>query len=107
MLLGYARGMDRLDASQSRKARILERRAARARFSTWLHRLTMSLFAMGLLAMLRLNPDILPNLVALAHDVPQRSQIARLEAPEDVTVRTMPNDMVPVRRAGHIETTDP
>lgn len=83
-----------------RHARILERRAARARRSKWLGRMLFSLTGMGLLLVLRMNPGIVEDVVALAHDVPARTQTASFDAPQDVFVRHMPGDAVPVRRGG-------
>ncbi len=89
----------------ARQARILNRRAARTRRSKWLGRLLFSLTGMGLLLALRLNPGIVEEVVAMAHDVPKRSQPANFEAPEPVHVRHMPRDVVPVRRAGTLPQT--
>ncbi|WP_299201958.1 hypothetical protein [uncultured Tateyamaria sp.] len=89
----------------ARQARILNRRAARTRRSKWLGRLLFSLTGMGLLLALRLNPGIVEEVVAMAHDVPKRSQPANFEPPEPVHVRNMPRDMVPVRRAGTLPQT--
>ena len=47
-----------------------------------------------------MNPGIVEDVVALAHDVPPRTPTHTLEAPRDVHVRRMPTDVVPVRRAG-------
>ena len=88
-----------------RHARILERRAARARRSKWLGRVLFSLTGMGLLLVLRLNPGIVEDVVALAHDVPPRTQTASFDAPQDVSVRHMPGDAVPVRRGGTLPQT--
>ncbi|KIC50910.1 hypothetical protein [Tateyamaria sp. ANG-S1] len=82
-------------------ARILERRAARLRRSNWLRRLVFSLTGMGLLLLLRMNPSVVEDVVAMAHDVPPRTQQqSGFEAPQDVHVRRMPTDAVPVRRLG-------
>ena len=91
----------------ARKARMLERRAARTRRSKWLGRVIFSLTGFGLLALLRMHPDIIEDIVAYAHDVPARHETATLAAPETVVVRTMPNDTVPVRRAGTVQATQP
>ncbi|MEX0371687.1 MAG: hypothetical protein AB3N09_13730 [Tateyamaria sp.] len=84
----------------ARHARILERRAARARRSKWLGRCLFSLSGFGLLLLLRLNPALVEDVVAVAHDVPRRTTTAEFEAPSTVQVRQMPRDVVPVRRAG-------
>ncbi|MBY5934234.1 hypothetical protein KUV51_14590 [Tateyamaria omphalii] len=84
----------------ARHARILERRAARARRSKWLGRVIFSMTGFGLLMILRMNPGIVEDVVALAHDVPPRTQDSSFEAPSDVHVRRMPTDAVPVRRLG-------
>ncbi|WP_299045902.1 hypothetical protein [uncultured Tateyamaria sp.] len=89
---------ERLDPE--RHARILNRRAARARRSKWLGRLLFSMSGMGLLLLLRMNPGIVEDVVALAHDVPPRTQTASFDAPQSVNVRQMPGDAVPVRRGG-------
>lgn len=91
--------MAQLDRAR-RHERKLERRAARTRRSKWLGRLLFSLTGMGLLLLLRLNPDAIEAAVAHLHDVPSRSQIATLQTPEAVHVRTMPTDVIPVRRGG-------
>ncbi|WP_415402102.1 hypothetical protein [Tateyamaria sp. SN3-11] len=91
--------MAQLDRAR-RHERKLERRAARTRRSKWLGRLLFSLTGMGLLLLLRLNPDAIEAAVAHLHDVPSRSQIATLQTPEAVQVRTMPTDVTPVRRGG-------
>ncbi|MEL6620688.1 MAG: hypothetical protein AAFY39_10440 [Pseudomonadota bacterium] len=88
----------------TRKARVLERRAARARRSKWLGRMIFSLLGMGMLIGLRMHPDIVEDIVRLAHDVPPRTQHATLSAPTEVEVRHMPGDRVPVRRAGSVAT---
>lgn len=89
---------DRQDAA--RHARILDRRAARTRRSKWLGRLLFSATGMGLLLALRMNPGIVEEVVAMAHDVPPRSQAARFDTPAEIQVRQMPDDAVPVRRGG-------
>ena len=86
-------------------ARILDRRAARARRSRWLGRVVFSLTGMGLLLMLRMNPGIVEDVVAMAHDVPPRVQAGSFEAPSDIYVRQMPSDTVPVRRLGTVSPT--
>ena len=91
--------MAQLDRAR-RHERKLERRAARTRRSKWLGRLLFSLTGMGLLLLLRLNPGAIEAVVAYLHDVPARSQIATLQSPETVQLRSMPADVVPVRRGG-------
>ncbi|WP_189369204.1 hypothetical protein [Tateyamaria omphalii] len=90
---------------QIENARVLERRAARTRRSKWLGRLLFSLTGMGLLLALRMNPGILEDVVAMAHDVPPRAESSTFEKPADVHVRQMPKDVVPVRRGGTLPRT--
>ena len=93
--------MEQGDQDRARRhARKLERRAARARRSKWLGRVLFSMTGMGLLLLLRLNPGAIETIIAHLHDVPPRSQIATLQTPETVHVRSMPADVVPVRRGG-------
>lgn len=90
---------------QTRSDRILERRAARTRRSKWLGRLLFSLMGMGLLTALRMNPEIIEDVVAMAHDVPPRVESSSFDKPIDVHVRQMPRDVVPVRRGGTLPDT--
>ncbi len=83
-----------------RHARILDRRAARARRSKWLGRVLFSFTGLGLLLALRMNPGFVEQVIAAAHDVPPRSHAAQFDAPADVQVRQMPRNAVPVRRGG-------
>ena len=87
-------------ADPLRHVRVLERRAARARRSKWLGRCLFSLSGMTLLLALRMNPDVLEQVIAHAHDVPRRTDTGEFQAPQDVLVRHMPRDVIPVRRAG-------
>lgn len=81
-----------------RRARILERRAARTRRSKWLGRLLFSLSGMGLLLLLRTNPGIVEDAVAVAYGAPVQSEAATAQA--DGQAGHMPKDVVPVRRGG-------
>ncbi|APX10843.1 hypothetical protein [Tateyamaria omphalii] len=89
-------------------ARILERRAARTRRSNWLRRLVFSLTGVGLMLLLRMNPGLVEDVIAMAHDVPPRAQQdSSFDAPRDVHVRRMPTDAVPVHRLGATSPADP
>ncbi len=92
--------MGQLDRAQHTE-RILNRRAARAKRSKWLGRLLFSLIGMGLLMLLRLYPETVADVVALAQ-MPKSEQHPQpmIQRPSDVLVRRMPNDAVPVRRGG-------
>jgi len=93
--------MTQMTRDPARKhARTLERRAARARRSKWLGRLLFSLTGMALLLVVRMNPGIVEEVIAAAHDVPRQNTAAAFDAPDQVMVRRMPADVVPVRRGG-------
>ncbi|MEL7132436.1 MAG: hypothetical protein AAGK77_08490 [Pseudomonadota bacterium] len=86
---------------ERRRARILERRAARARRSKWLGRLLFSLTGMGLVVLLRMNPGIVEDAVVLAYGQTSSEQ----SATSAVAERHMPKDAVPVRRGGALSQT--
>jgi hypothetical protein len=84
-----------------RNARILGRRATRAKRSKWLGRLLFSLTGMGLLLVLRLNPEMVADAVSYAQST--RSEAAArpmIGTPSDVLVQRMPGNAVPVRKGG-------
>lgn len=95
-----------MDMAQLDRARALERRferrAARTRRSKWLGRLLFSLTGMGLLLLLRLNPEMIANAVAWSQAGAGQSDPRVLSKPADVHVRVMPSDSVPVRRGGSL-----
>lgn len=88
--------MAQLDYAR-RNERKLQRRTGRARRSKWLGRLLFSLTGMGLVILLRMNPAIVADVVAYAHQADQ-SRPPIIGKPSDVRVRVMPADAVPVRR---------
>lgn len=89
-----------------RHERTLRRRSGRARRSRWLGRLVFSLTGMGLVLLLRVNPEIVADTVSYvsAADQNQRGVITR---PSDVQVRTMPASAVPIRRGGSLQAQAP
>lgn len=78
--------------------RMFERRAARTRRAKWLGRVVFSMTGMALTLTLYLNPNLASQLVEWTQgtDVPQALRTA--EKPVDVYVRSMPSDVIPVRR---------
>ncbi|MEM8656038.1 MAG: hypothetical protein AAGF36_14955 [Pseudomonadota bacterium] len=90
---------------ETRRARVLERRAARERRSKWLGRLLFSLTGMGLVVLLRMHPGIVEDAVRLAYGHPPAAQNDAIAAADDTQVRQMPKDVVPVRRGGALPQT--
>ena len=80
--------------------RILDRRAARARRSRWLGRLLFSLTGMALLVVLRMNPEVVGEVIAWSQGATAGKTAPVLSRPTDIRVRAMPGDTVPVRRGG-------
>lgn len=91
--------MAQLDRARAQE-RKYDRRAARTRRSKWLGRLLFSLTGMGLLLLLRMNPAVVSDVIAWSQDT-QRPQDPRVIAkPDDIHVRAMPSNSVPVRHGG-------
>lgn len=92
--------MGQLDRAR-RHERKLNRRAARARRSKWLGRLLFSMTGMGLLLLLRMNPEMVADAVSYAQST--RAEAAArpvIAKPGDITVQRMPSNAVPVRKGG-------
>lgn len=81
-----------------RHTRTLERRAARARRSRWLGRVLFSLTGMGLLLLIRMNPDMVGTIVAWSHNASAPAPERVLTPPSDIRISAMPGNSVPVRR---------
>ncbi len=91
-----------MDMAELDRARSLERtyarRAARTRRAKWLGGALFSLTGMGLMLVLRLNPDLVEGIAALTPGTHVPEDLRVIEEPEEIQVRTMPRDVVPVRR---------
>ncbi|MFL4468374.1 hypothetical protein ACERZ8_00265 [Tateyamaria armeniaca] len=78
--------------------RTYERRAARTRRAKWLGGVLFSLSGMALTLTLMLNPDLASRVVEWSHGTHVPSELLAVDEPTDIHVRSMPRDVVPVRR---------
>ncbi|MEM6372022.1 MAG: hypothetical protein AAF727_04495 [Pseudomonadota bacterium] len=91
--------MTQHDRAQAQE-RVYARRARRTRLSKWLGGVVLSVVGMGLMLVMRLNPELTEDLIAMSNGTHVPEEVRVAERPEDLRVRAMPSDAVPVRRGG-------
>ena len=91
--------MDKAEPEHAQKLeRIYARRAKRTRRAKFLGAVLLALTGMVLTVSLRMNPGLAEQIVAWSHGTDVPYGLRDVDNSEDVEVRTMPKDVVPVRR---------
>ena len=80
--------------------RTFERRAARTRRAKWLAGTLFALTGAGMMLSLFLHPQLISDVITLTNGTEVPEALRTVQKPDDTHVRSMPSDVVPVRRGG-------